>query len=215
MHKACVSSEKLARAAMMRVSDRNREGVGGVVRFRSRLRQQMTKHGPDLRLFGVPCAGYGFLNRIWSIFRDAQPKAGGSKKRNSSRLTELQGGTRVAVHKCFLYRRFVRSPLLQHLLKSLKKPCEPFMDRAVGPRYDCAASDKRQPRAVPIHNAPTHIAKAWVKANDAYSGAGHCADVRFVQEDANALADEGVCVAGCGQAAGFEKKRFATARKRA
>ena len=42
-----------------------------------------------------------------------------------------------------------------------------FHGSAVGAALDCAASDKRQARAIPIHNAPAEIAKAGVEAKDA------------------------------------------------
>jgi hypothetical protein len=73
----------------MRVSDRDRERVGGVVGFRRGLGQEHAEHHADLRLVAMAGADDGLLDEVRRVFSNRHAGLGRHQERDAAGLAEL------------------------------------------------------------------------------------------------------------------------------
>ena len=78
---------------MLRMADRHRQRVGGVLARREARRQQHAHHHRDLRLVGVAVAHDRLLDEIGGVFLDHEAGERGRGERDPARLPELQAPT--------------------------------------------------------------------------------------------------------------------------
>ena len=103
------AARSIARRAVLRVADGDRERVGGVRSRCGRRGQQHPHHHRHLLLFRVADADDGLLDEVGGVFGDRQPAQRQRGQRNAARLPELQRRLRIAIEECLLDRRLVRA----------------------------------------------------------------------------------------------------------
>ena len=157
----------------MRMTNGNRQRVGGILALRVRLGQQHADHHADLHLVGVAGADHRFLHLVGRIFRNDKASARRYQHRDAARLPELERRSGVTIDEGILDRGFVRRILLDHRDQPVMNGHQPRAE--IGPlaRFHRAAGDVNEPVAVALDQAPTGTAEARIDAENANRLADH------------------------------------------
>ena len=109
----------------MRVTDGNRQRIGGIRTGKLNPRQLKPNHMRDLRLVGMPDADHGLLDRIRGVFADLKPGLRNGKHRNAPRLAQLQRTGTILIDKSLLNRGAVGGLIGQNPDKTVMQRQQP------------------------------------------------------------------------------------------
>ncbi len=157
----------------MRVTDRDRQRVGGVLGLRIGFRQQHADHHSYLRLLAVAGADHGLLHLVGRIFGDRQSGARRHQHGDAARLAELQGRGGVAVDESVLDRRLLRRVFLDHRDQPVMDHDQALTQARPLAGFHRAAGDVDQPVAVGFDQAPAGTAEPRIDAENANRLPGH------------------------------------------
>ena len=113
--------------------------------------------GPDHRL----------LDHIRGVFGYRQPAHGRNDQRDSTGMTELEGGAGILVDEGLLDRRLMRHKGGDHRLESVLQLDKPLGERAAFVRAHHAVGNVAEPGAVALDDAPAGAPEPRIDADDA------------------------------------------------
>lgn len=151
---------------MMRVTDRDRQSVGGI-RARLRAGQENGNHRGHLPLLRRARADDRLLHQTRGVFGNAQARPRGGQDRRGARLPQLQGRPRIRADELVFHRRFMRAVLCHQRLYRREDRFEALWQRRLHRRADRAVGDERQARAGLVDHAPARGGKARINAKNA------------------------------------------------
>ena len=125
----------------------------------------------DLSLLSPAGTDHSEFDRLGTVLVDLQVALESGAEYGAARLTELQGGSRVAGEDELFYRHLVRSVLLHH-------PGNPIEDQAQSPwpgmlvNANTTAGDANTVDAVRVDHPETDCPRARIDAQDAVAQLG-------------------------------------------
>ena len=94
--------------SVVRVANRDRQRVGGVLAIEHRLRQQHFHHHGDLRLVAMADTDHRLLDRVGRVFGDSNPARAGTSMAMPRAWPSFNVAAASLLTKVCLDRRFVR-----------------------------------------------------------------------------------------------------------
>ena len=151
---------------MMRVGDRDGEGVGGIRPGDFGAGEQARDHRVDLRLLGVAVADHRFLDQPRGIFANLHARAGSDHQDNAASLAELERRLRVLVDEHFLDgRAFGR--MIGDQGFELRREMRQALRQSVGAiGLQLTVGDVAEPIALGLDQAPARGAEPRIEPED-------------------------------------------------
>ena len=154
----------------MGVTDRHRQGVGGVGAFHLGPGQQGPDHHRHLSFRRVATADDGLLDHVGGVFADRQTRPGRSQKDDAPRQPEPQGRFGVAVDEGLFHRRLMGFELRDHPGDTFEQLDQPVGDveRRVGTHRTTA--DVTQTVVLHIDDPPAGRPQTRVESQQSHLG---------------------------------------------
>ena len=153
---------------MMRVGDRDGEGVGGVGAGDLHSGKQARDHRVDLRLLRAAGADDRLLDQPSGIFADLHASARRDHDDHAARLAELERRLRVGVDEDFLDGSGVGPLVRDEAFQLFTERGEAPGQGCRSPGLDLAVGDMAEAVAFGLDQSPARGSEARVQAQDPY-----------------------------------------------
>ena len=150
----------------MRVTDGNREGIGGITARNFHARKQVRDHGVNLCFLRIANADNRLLNEPSGIFADDQARFRRAEQNHPARLAKLKRRLRIGVDEHFLNRGGLWLMFKHHISQRPVKRDQPFSQWHFRISADLAIGDVAEPIANRCDDAPAGRAKPRIEAED-------------------------------------------------
>src|SRR5579884_405526 len=152
---------------MVRMADRDGEGISGIVAQRIGIRKQHADHHSDLWFLTVACPDNGLFHQIGCILRHGDSGFGRYQEGHPARLPELYRRGRVTIDESGFHGSLLRPIALDDGGKPVVDRDQPRPQRVTLARLQRTAGDRRESASLNLDQAPARAAEPRVDAENA------------------------------------------------